>query len=132
MANMVLSDCFISIDGTEFSGQNTKVAISYSASAVDVTAMGDETKKNIGGLKEWSMALEFNGDEAITGPFFGMVGTVVPVEVRPSSAVVGPNNPSYQGDALITEYTPLDGSVGDAHKVSLTVVSAGTLTRATT
>ena len=132
MSALVLTDCFISIDDTEFSGQNTNVAISYSAAAVDITAMGDGTRKNTGGIKEWSIAFEFVGDESVTGAFFDKVGTVVPIEVRGSSAAQSATNPSYIGDGLITEYTPLSGGVGDANKVSLTVVSAGALQRVTT
>lgn len=131
MSARVLTDAFISLDGTEFSGQNTSVAISYSAEALDITSMGMETRVNAGGLKDWSMSFEFNADEAVTGALFDMVGTVIPVEVRASSAAVGPSNPAYRGAGLVTEYTPLEGSVGDKVAVSLTLVSAGNLTRET-
>jgi hypothetical protein len=129
---IVLTDAFISIDGTEVSGKNTNVAISMSASAEDVTVMGDETRVHVGGIKDWSMSFEFVADEAVTGDFFDMVGTVVPVEVRASTAARSTSNPAYVGDALVTEYEPLSGNVGAAHKVSLTVVSHGPLQRLTT
>jgi hypothetical protein len=129
MAEIVLTDCFIEIDATEFSGKNTNVAISYSAEALDITAMGDDTRKNVGGLKDWSMAMEFIADESVTGVFFDKVGTVIPVEVRASSAARSATNPGYMGDALITEYTPLGGGVGELQKVSLSLVSAGPLAR---
>lgn len=132
MSAIVLTDCFISIDDDEFSGQTTNVAISYSAAATDITAMGDGTKKNTGGLKEWSMAFEFNADESTTGTLFAKVGQTVEVEVRANSGARSTTNPSYVGTALVTEYTPLSGGVGDAHKVSLSVVSAGELQRLTT
>lgn len=131
MAGFVLTDCFIKIGTTEFSGQATNAAISYSAEAVEITAMGDDTKKMIGGTKDWSMSFEFNGDEAITGPMFDLVGTVIPVEVRPKSGARSMTNPGYAGQALVTEYTPLDGAVGDKHTVSLSVVAHGTLERLT-
>ena len=130
MATIVLTDCTINIDSTDYT-EGTKVAIAYEAAAVAQTAFGDDTEKSAGGLKKWSMSFEFNGDEATTGQLFAKVGTIVPVKVRASSAVVGPNNPSYEGDALITQYAPIDGAVGDNHKVSLTVVSAGPLSRVT-
>lgn len=132
MAHMILTDCFIEIDGTEFSGDNTSVAISMSAAAVDITAMGADTKVNAGGVKEWSMALEFNGDEATTGQFFDMIGETVPVQVRGTSAARSATNPGYVGDAVITEYTPISGSHGEVNKVQLTLVSAGPLARLTT
>lgn len=130
MSAIVLTDCLVKIGATDFSGQTTSAAIAYKADGVDITAMGDGTKKNAGGLKEWSMSFELNGDEAVTGALFALVGTQLVVEVRPTSAARSATNPGYTGTALVTDYTPLDGSVGDKHKVSLSVVSAGVLTRA--
>ena len=129
MAEIVLTDCFIEIDGVEYSGKNTNVAISYSAEAIDTTSMGASTKVNIGGLKAWSMAMEFNADEATTGLFFDKLGEVAPVEVRATSAVRSAGNPGYTGSALITEYVPLSGGVGELHKISLSLVSSGDLSR---
>jgi hypothetical protein len=128
---MVITDAQVSVDDVDVSGNNTRVAIAYSAAAVDTTAMGADTRKNLGGLKEWSVAMEFNGDEAVTGPFFAKVGTVVPIKIRAKSDAISETNPSYEGDGLITEFAPLDAAVGDKHSVTLTVVSAGTLARVT-
>lgn len=128
---IVLTDCFIEINTQVFSGQATNAAISYSAEGLDISAMGTGTKRNIGGAKDWGMSFEFNADEATTGEFFDMVGTVVPVAVRPSGGAISVSNPSYQGEGLITEYSPLDGAFGDAHKVTLSVVSASDLARVT-
>ena len=132
MAETVLTDCFISVDGVDFSGNNTNVAISESAEALDATAMGDTTRKNIGGVKDWSLAAEFVADEATTGVLHDKVGTVVPIIVRAKSAVASASNPAYQGDGLITEYQPISGEHGSLQKVSITVVSAGPLSRVTT
>lgn len=130
MAHMVLTDCFISIDGTEFSGQGTNVAIAYSAEALDITPFGDDTRIHSGGVKEWSMEFELIQDEEATGQLlFDMVGQTVPIEVRPSSAEVGPGNPAYVGSGTVTEYTPLGGAHGELSKATLSVVSASTLTR---
>jgi hypothetical protein len=126
---MVLTDCFIKISDVTFSGAATSVAISYSAEAADITAFGDTTRNNIGGLLDWSMAFEFNADESVTGEMFDMVGTVVGVEVRAKSTAISAANPAYKGQALVTEYSPIDGSVGDKHTVSMSVVSAGELQR---
>ncbi|HEX7119396.1 MAG TPA: hypothetical protein VF212_11440 [Longimicrobiales bacterium] len=131
MAQMVLTDCYISINDVVVSGQGTNVAISYSAEAIEVTPFGSATRQHIGGTKDWSMSFEFNADEAVTGDFFDLVGTTVPVEVRPTSGERSPTNPGYCGMALVTEYAPIDGGVGEAHTVSLTVVSAGDLIRDT-
>jgi hypothetical protein len=93
--------------------------------------MGANTKKNIGGIKDWSMSFEFVADESTVGSLFDKVGTVIPVAVRASAEAVGATNPSYEGNGLITEFSPLDGTVGDLQKVTLTVVASGDLSRVT-
>jgi len=132
MAQVILTDAYVKLDDTEYSGQNTNVAISYSADAVDNTAMGDDTSINVGGVKSWAVELEFIQDETVSGQtFFDMVGTVVAIEVRPTSALASPANPSYQGNGLLTDYAPLGGAHGDLVKATLSFVSAGPLTRVT-
>lgn len=128
MATRVITNASVNIDTTDYSGETTKVAISYSAQAVDQTAMGDGTKKQAGGIKDWSMSFEFNAPES----FFAKVGQTVAVKVRADSAVISTTNPSWEGTGLITEYGIIDAGVGDNHKVSLTVVAAGPLTENTT
>lgn len=81
---------------------------------------------------EWSVAIDALMDEATIGTLFAKVGTVVAVEVRASSDAVSATNPSYQGDALLTECGPINGGVGEANTVSLALVSAGPLSRVTT
>lgn len=132
MSQIILSDCFISIDGEEYSGQGTNVAISMSAETSDVTTFGQNTRHHLGSVKDWSIALEFIGDEEVTGAFFEKLGTEVEIEIRATSAPRSAKNPAYVGQAVITEYTPIDGAVGDALTVSLSLVSASELERLTT
>jgi hypothetical protein len=131
MAHVILTDCLIKIDDVEYT-EGTSAAISMSADAVDITPFGHETRRHFGGILDWSMAFNFVQDEAVTGQsFFDMLGTLVEVEVRPTSAVVSAENPAYVGTALVTEYSPLDGSVGEAQKVALSLVSNSPLQRLT-
>lgn len=124
----VITNASVNIDGQDYSGDATKVAIAYSAAAVDQTAMGDTTKVQVAGLKEWSMSFEFNANES----FFAKLGQTVAVKVRADSGAISATNPSYEGDGTVTEYNVLDASIGDNHKVALTIVSAGPLTEVTT
>lgn len=128
----LLTNCLIRIDAEEFSGKNTAVAISMSAEAEQIREMGDTTIQRISdGLVDWSMAMEFNADESQTGRFFALVGKAVPVEIKPKNEARSATNPSYVGVGIITEYTPLDGNVGDVHTASLSLVAAGELRRLT-
>src|SRR5690242_6662009 len=106
MANRVLTECYISIDTTDFSEQGNKPAISISATEVDQTSFGDTMSKAARGRIKWSMAFTFNADESVTGVFFDkmVAGEPVAVEVRASADPVSATNPSYTGNAVITEY----------------------------
>lgn len=135
MAQMVLTDAFVSVNAVDYSDQVRSVTVNYEAEEVDDTAMGDTTRTRTGGLKNWSMEFEFIQDEASgqTGAnLFALVGSTTAVIVRPdNSDGVGVTNPNYTGTGLVTSYTPVGGGIGDLSMCRLSVVSAGALSRAT-
>ena len=134
MAEIVLTDAFVSVDGNDISGNVKSVTLSYSAEMLDKTAMGDDTRNKIGGLKDWNMSVEMHEDYAAAGVdsiLFPLVGSTVPIIVRPTSAVVGVNNPQYAGSGVIESYPPLGGAVGELASASMSIQSGGTLARTT-
>jgi hypothetical protein len=44
---------------------------------------------------------------------------------------VGADNPNFTGNGLISSYPPIGGSVGDLAATTVSIVAAGTLSRAT-
>lgn len=132
---MMLNDAFVSINGVDLSAFVKQVRLDYNAAALDDTVMGDATKSSVGGLKEWSGQVDFLDDYGASAPdvsLFSIVGTVVTVIIRPDkSDGVGATNPNYTGSALLTSFMPVSGSVGELATTTLSFVSAGTLSRAT-
>ena len=138
MANMVLTDAYVSIASNVLSTYATGVTLEYSVDTPDDTAMGDTTKSVMaGGLKDWSIKVEFNQDfgagllDAILWP---LIGTACAFEIRPTSSVVGTGNPKYTGTGILSGYSPISGKVGDKATISVTLKPGGTtptLTRAT-
>jgi hypothetical protein len=59
-----------------------------------------------------------------------LIGTVVPVKVKPTSAAVSATNPEYRFDALISSWSPIAGAVGDLATVSVTWQISGVITKA--
>jgi hypothetical protein len=53
------------------------------------------------------------------------------MEIRPVNTTVGPTNPKYNFSALITEWTPVNGAVGELATVSVTWPISGAITKAT-
>lgn len=135
MATQVFSDAFVSINGVDLSDHVRSVTLNYSAELVDETAMGDTTRKRKGGLKDWSLDVEFNQDFAaseVDVTLFTLVGSTFTVIVRAdNSDGVSSTNPNYTGTGILESYPPITGGVGDLHTTSITIQSAGTLSRAT-
>lgn len=135
MATIILDDAFFSATGNDLSDHVKSVAINYSAEMHDDTAMGDTTRSKKGGLKDWSMDVTFHQDYAasqVDAVFFPLVGTTFSVTARPdNSDGVGATNPNYTGTGILESYTPLTGSVGDLMEATISIQSAGALSRAT-
>lgn len=137
MTTEVLTDAFVEYDSVDLSAFVTSVALSYEAESQDDSAMGDDTRSNIGGLKNWSAEVEFNQDWAASGPdetLFSKVGLIATLTIRKSSGAASATNPEYSGGALLTSYPPFGNSVGDKAAASASFVPGGssnTLTRAT-
>lgn len=135
MASFAFTDASVVINAVDLSDHVRSVTLNVEAEDLEDTAMGDTFRSRIGGLKDWSIDIEFNQDFAaseIDATIFPILGTVVTVTVKPTSSAVSATNPSYSGSVLVSEYNPLDGSVGDLATTSVSWPGAGTLTRATT
>lgn len=134
MASLAFTDGFVSFGAVDISDYVTSITLDYAAEMLDETAMGDTTRINKGGLFNWSATLEMNQDFAdnlIDEILFPLVGTTGVLIVRPTSAAVGLSNPNYTGTGIIANYNPFGNGVGDLAKTSVTIQSAGPLTRAT-
>jgi hypothetical protein len=131
----VYYDAYVSLDSNNLSNKVQSLELPMGVETLDDTAMGDTTRSNAAGLKTWTATINFHQtfvdndlDEIIYGLY--NAGAAFACEFRPTSASVGAGNPKYTGNGIITEYTPLSGSVGDQHVASVTIVAAGTLSRA--
>jgi hypothetical protein len=134
MASLVLNDAYVLINAVDLSDYVQSATVNYSAEMVDETAMGDTSRKNKGGLKNWSIDVEFKQNfaaGAVDATLFSLVGTTFPVEVRPTSAARSATNPAYTGTGVLESYNPIGNSVGDLATAAITIQSAGTLTRLT-
>lgn len=137
MATEVLTDAFVEYDSVDLSAFVTAVTLNYEAEIRDDTAMGDDTRSNIGGLKNWSAEIEFNQDfaaSAVDATLFSKVGNIATLSIRKSSGSVSATNPTYSGGALLASYPPFGNTVGDKMTATASFVPGGasnTLSRAT-
>ena len=134
MAKFVLTDASLVINSVDLSDHVTSVTLNYEAELGDDTTMGDDTRTNLGGLKNWSIDVEFTQNYAsgkVDATLWGIVGASVPIVLKPTSGAVSATNPSYSGNGVIGSYSPIGNSVGDVAMAPVTIAPAGTLTRAT-
>ena len=133
MAEFVLVDPFISLGGNDVSDHFTSIGLPVEAETQEATAFGDEWRTRLGGLKDWSASLDFNqdfDDGQLDDLMWPLLGTSVAVIIRPDSAVRGPNNPEWAGNAILMSYPPLGNSVGELATGSITLEGNGPLDRA--
>lgn len=137
MATEILDNAFVEYDGTDLSSYVKSVTLSYEVETGDDTAMGDDTRSSLGGLKNWSAEVEFNQDYdagAVDATLFPKVGSSGTLTLRKDAGTASSTNPEYSGSAVLTSYPPLGGSVGDVHTTTASFVPGGsspTLTRST-
>lgn len=135
MATFILKNCYLELGGTTFTDHTVSVALTHEGETQDETAMGDNSRSYLGGLKNWSAEIEFLQDFAagsVDATINALVGTSGAFYCRPTTAAVGATNPSYSGVVIVTSYPPISGTVGDVAKASVSCLGKGDLTRGTT
>lgn len=132
MAVFVLKDYFVKLGSETLSDHVKSLTLNYSAELQDDTAMGDDTRSRIGGLKDWSLDIEFLQDfgaSEVDVTLEPLVGETFSVELRPTSGTVSSTNPKYYGTGILESYPPMAGAVGDLAMTNITILAAGTLNR---
>lgn len=134
MAIFTATDYSLTIGGTDFSAVLVSAELTVEAEDVETTAMGDSYRTRVGGLKQGTLTLELHQDFAASATddtIFSALGTSVAVVLKPTSAAVGTDNPTYSFNALVTQTQPFNSSVGDLATQSITWPVDGAITRAT-
>lgn len=136
MAVFVLKNAYVNINGVDLSSRVKKVTVNIKAADEDNTAMGAIGKGRIAGLRDDSISVEFNQDFAalnVDATMFPLIGAAAfPVIVKAVSGTASATNPRYYGNCILTDYNPIDGSVGNAATTSVSLPVDGYLQRGTT
>lgn len=134
MATFTLTDVSVTINSVDLSDWVTSVTLSVEVDDQEDTAMGDTYRSRIGGLKSFKLDIDFNADfgaSAVDQTIWPLLGTSTTFIVKPTSGANSTTNPAYSGSVLVTEYTPIDGGVGDLATTSVSWPGTTTLARAT-
>ena len=108
MAERVLTDCKLWLDGYDLSGDMNALALAYAAELRDNTTFGDDTRSRIGGLKTLNFAHEGlwnGGDDQVDDVLFARVGVSNTVmTVSPMAGADG--EVAYLARVIEAEYSP--------------------------
>lgn len=131
MAQLVLKDADITVNGVVLSNRANSVELNYEVESVEVTAFGGN-RSFIGGLQNNTITIEFMQDFAaanVEATVFPLVGTQTSVTVRASSAATSATNPLYTvSGTFLSSHTPVSAAVGELAMTSLTF-TGGTLVK---
>lgn len=134
MATLVFKRAMLQIGTVNLSAFIRSLTLNYSAESLDETQHGDDTRIRKGGLKDWSVDVEFTQDfvsGGVDGTLFGILGCQSCVEIRPEHICSTGINPRFQGTAMLETYPPMGGAVGDLLMATVRFVSASDLSRNT-
>jgi hypothetical protein len=134
MARIVLTNAFISVGGVDLSDLVASVTLNETFDIVETTAFSSTAAKTrVAGLEDNSITLEFHQDYAtgeVEQTIYPLLGQAAAVIVKPNGSSTSAFNPSYTCSAIISEWTPINGSVGELATASVTWPVTGAITKA--
>jgi hypothetical protein len=135
MARIVLTNCYVLFGSTDISDHVASISLSSSYDIVETTAFGNTAKTRVAGLVDNSVTLEFHQDYAtssIEQTIYPTLGTAVTIAVKPVNATTTTINPQYSFSSVISEWTPVNGAVGELATASVSWPISGAITKTTT
>lgn len=135
MARIVLTNALVTVNAVDLSDYVASVTLNSSIDVVETTAFSSTAARTrIGGLADNSISLEFHQDYAsgeVEATIYPLIGTVTTVTVKPVNGATSTTNPLYTASALVSEWTPLNGAVGELATASVTWPVSGAIVKTT-
>jgi hypothetical protein len=135
MARLVLTNASVVFGSTDLSTYISSITLNSTFDIVETTAFGNTAKTRVAGLADNSVTFEFHQDyatSAVEQTIYPLLGTAVSVVAKPVAGTTTAVNPQYQFSTLVSEWTPLNGSVGELATASVTWPISGAITKTTT
>ena len=126
MAVFLSNGVVTTLNSVVLSANVTSATINRVFEELEVTAMGDTSRKFTKGLETSTITLDFLNDDSASGA--GSVratlqaawGTTVPITIKQTNAAVSPTNPQYATTILVNNTTDVNGATGDISSQSIT------------
>jgi len=140
MARLVLTNVEVTVGGVSLADHIASITLGSTYDVLETTAFKGgnvpaAAKTRTAGLVDNSVTLEFHQDFAassVNATIYPLLGTEVAVTVQPVDGAVSATNPEYQFNAVVSEWTPLNGAVGELATASVTWPISGAIVVDTT
>jgi len=133
MAKLVLTNASVSIAGTDLSTSITNITLETKYDIIETTTFGNTAKTRIAGLADNQITLDFTQDygaSSVESTIYPLLGTTTTIIIQPVAGSATTTNPKYTVSALVSDWTPLKGGVGQLATASVTWPISGTITKA--
>ena len=125
----------VKINSVDLSDHVTAVTINRTFEELDVTAMGDSSRKAVKGLEASTVTIDFLNDTAAANVLATLQAawgtTVTAVFLQTKGTIVSATNPLYTVSLLVNNTTDINGAVGDIGTQSITFTANSTVAVAT-
>ena len=123
MAVYMSNGVVVTLNSVVLSDHVTSATINRIFEELEITAMGDSSRKFTKGLETSTIALDFLSDTAaanVNATLQAAWGTTVTLTLKQTSAAVSATNPLYSTTVLVNNTTDINGAVGDIASQSIT------------
>ena len=134
MAQIVLTNPSITIGGVDLSDHINNITLETKYDIVETTTFGSTAKTRVAGLADNQISIDFMqdfGSSSVEATIYPLLGTTTSIVVKPVAGTTTSTNPQYTVSALVADWTPLKGGVGQLATASVTWPVSGAITKAT-
>jgi len=135
MAKLVLTNSVVTLNGTDISNDVAAITLSTTAAEVPTTSFGSGgAVTRVAGLIDNSVTLSLHNEySSVEGLIYPLVGsTAVTMVIKPAgTAAAGTASPHFSFSVLVTEWSPVNGAVGELNTADVTWPISGTITKTT-
>jgi hypothetical protein len=121
----------VKINSVDLSDHVTSVVINRSFEELDVTAMGDSSRRAVKGLEASTVTIDFLNDTASANVLATLQAawgtTVTAIFIQEKGTAVSATNPTYTVSLLVNNTTDINGAVGDIGTQSITFTANSTV-----
>ena len=134
MAKIVLTNPSITVGGVDLSDHINNITLETKYDIVETKTFGSTAKTRVAGLADNQISIDFMqdfGSSSVEATIYPLLGTTTSIVIKPVAGSTTSTNPQYTVSALVADWTPLKGGVGQLATASVTWPVSGAITKAT-